>query len=75
MGTKILADEKLFAPIDYWNFYNTDGQLQRLMVGTHPKKEQFCKSIGNYFEGDKAAEAAKTWLTKMFAMNVLKKTK
>lgn len=61
-GVRIQSDEKLFIPIDYWKFYNTDGQLQRLMLGTHPKKEQFCKSIGNYFETD---EAAKVWLTKM----------
>ena len=61
-GVRVLADEKLLFTIDYWKFYNTDGQLQRLMLGTHPKKEQFCKSIGNYFETD---EAAKVWLTKM----------
>lgn len=59
---KIVAGETLFIPIEYWKFYNTDGQLQRLMLGTHPKKEQFCKSIGNYFTTD---EEAKVWLTQM----------
>lgn len=64
-GVKILAAENLFQPIQYWKFYNTDGQLQRLIVGQNTTKEKFCKSIGNFFVGETADQDAKNWLKVM----------
>lgn len=34
----------------FWFFWNTDGIMCKEIIGRHPKKEEFCRSIGNCFD-------------------------